>query len=60
MPENQSQPTANDHPFLDALAAFIKSPAGQAIVQTLVAALIGSLTPKQAASVVALAAKHVP
>ena len=55
---SECQTTSTDHPILNAIVAFIESPTGQSLIQTLVNTLIGSLTPKQAAALVALAAKH--
>lgn len=58
MSETPTPSAAGDHPFWGAIAAFLQSPACQAIMQALVSALIANLTPKQAAKVIALAAQH--
>ncbi len=47
---SECQTTSTDHPILSAIVAFIESPTGQSLIQTLVNTLIGSLTPKQAAA----------
>jgi hypothetical protein len=58
MSGTQTPSATSDHPLLDAITAFLQSPAGQAIIQALLAALIANVTPAHAAKVLALAAQH--